>query len=495
MLHDMITRRLAEASDVPAIYLSDAVHSYGSMAGDIERWSSWLTQRGLPRHARVLISVGDPYLFAVLFFALEKCALTSVCSTSLIEPTAQRLAFLDVAAVISEKRPSKDVFVSWIAVGPDWSNYFQSIEHAPAPEIDRRKDDPVCILLSSGTTGVAKKVLLTRDVLEARISNFAHIRLMGPSRRALCVIPYYLVAGLSTMLYALDAGGSVTYPIEQAEWVKLFRRRTFDAILAAPSHLLSILAALPPDWQPDETLTVTVGGGAPSPALLHQLRSRLTSNIYLAYGSTEIGVITQCHIDEVAGAAEAAGFPVSTTNVQIVDEQDQRVADGQAGQIRVAGSGVVKGYADDPVATVRSFRDGWYYPGDIGRLDQNGSLAVLGRVDDLMTLNGAKLLPSLVEDRIMLAAPGIELAVFAAVAPGDAGESLWVAGAQPLPHDAVKTLAPFSRLTTIRRSVVNPLPRNAMGKIDRVALRRAAAAGDLPSRTATFVVRESTLAE
>lgn len=489
MLETLVTRNLAASADRPAVYIGAQVRTYAEMARDIDLWSAWIAQRGYERHSRVLLSVDDPYLFAVLFFAVEGCALVSVCSTPAIEPTPERTTFLGVKAVFSERSPADRTAIDWIKIGTDWLTELRLVNLPPASEPARHADDPITILLSSGTTGEVKKVLADRALIDRRMAVADNVRLWGDSRRSLCLLPFFTIGGVSSLFYALTYGGSTTYALAGEPWSEVLARRTFDAILATPAQLQQMVADLPADRQPDPTFTISVGGGAPSRALAQLLRERVTPNIYMSYASTETGVITQCHIDEVVSGAEAAGFPVPTVTVEIVGEDDRPKPAGESGVIRVAGGHIVDGYADDPNKTATNFRDGWYYPGDVGFIDAAGSLTVLGRTDDLMNLSGAKLLPSFVEDRIARAVDGVTAAVFAAIAPGDTGQSLWVASEGTMPREAIIALAPFSRYATIRLSTVDALPRNAMGKVDRAALRAAATAGTLRNRKATFELR------
>ena len=489
MFETLVTRNLPASAGEPAVFIGPQIRTYADMAEDIDLWSAWIARREFSRHTRVLLSVDDPYLFAVLFFATERCALVPVCSTPALEPTPPRIAFLGVRAVFSERVPVGAPAIDWIKIGADWPKELRLVGLSPAPEPQRLPDDPVGILLSSGTTGEVKKVLVDRALIDRRMNNSDDIRLWGDSRRALCLIPFFTIGGVSSLFYALHYGGSMSYALAGEPWVEVLARRTFDAILATPAQLQAMIAHLPADHRPDATLSITVGGGAPSRELVRMLRERVTPNIYLSYGATETGVVAQCHIDEVASGAEAAGFPVPSVTVEIVGEDGVPMPAGQPGVVRIAGGQVVDGYADDPDRTATNFRDGWYYPGDLGYMDEAGSLTVLGRTDDLMNLGGAKLLPSFVEERIVRAAAGVSAAVFAAIAPGDVGPSLWVASEGPMPRDAVIALAPFSKFATIRLSSIETLPRNAMGKVDRTALRGAATSGALRSRFATFEVR------
>ena len=148
------------------------------------------------------------------------------------------------------------------------------------------------------------------------------------------------------------------------------------------------------------------------------------------------------------------------------------------GEIRIRGGQVVTEYLDDPAATRRVFRDGWFYPGDIGRLEADRLLRVSGRIDDVMNVNGMKFLPAALESPAY-ACPGVmeaatflvardtgEVTVHLAVVRGPDFELAALAQAM---NGAVPGVLP-------RLVWVDLIPKNAMGKPDRARLANAMAA-------------------
>ena len=102
---------------------------------------------------------------------------------------------------------------------------------------------------------------------------------------------------------------------------------------------------------------------------------------------------------------------MSGMSVEVVDDNGEKLGDGQPGNIRISGEGVITQYLDDPKATANSFKDGWFYPGDIGRFEA-GSLVFLGRADDMMIFDGMNIYPIEIENALMLHPAVKEVAAF-----------------------------------------------------------------------------------
>jgi long-chain acyl-CoA synthetase len=126
------------------------------------------------------------------------------------------------------------------------------------------------------------------------------------------------------------------------------------------------------------------------------LRTEVTPALYLSYGTTEFGVVAITgpeHLDNPT----CAGRPQPGVDVEIVDTVGNTLPCGELGHIRLRGPGMCTGYLDDAAASAQSFRNGWFHPGDMGRIDADGRLHVHGRVDDMMSLAGINIFPTEIE--------------------------------------------------------------------------------------------------
>ena len=189
------------------------------------------------------------------------------------------------------------------------------------------------------------------------------------------------------------------------------------------------------------------------------------------YGATECGTIAFASPGQ-HDEYEAVGFPVAGLELEIVDALGVAVGPEEAGEIRVRVDGMASGYVDNPEETQLRFRDGWFYPGDVGMLLDDGRLVVHGRADDMMILNGINVFPAEIE-RVLERHPAV-LTSAALPLPSHVHGQIPVAAVELRPGAVVSSmeLLVYAReqlaLRAPRRIIVlKVVPRNEQGKILR----------------------------
>ncbi len=170
--------------------------------------------------------------------------------------------------------------------------------------------------------------------------------------------------------------------------------------------------------------------------------------------------------------AESVGRPLPGVELEVLDANGAGVAAGSPGQIRLRAAGMATGYVGNPSETARRFRNGWFYPGDMGTLRADGSLIVHGRQDDMMILNGLNIFPTEIE-RLLERHPAVKVAAALPLASRAHGQ-IPVAAVELRPEATCTALElqAFARehlaLRAPRRILILPaLPRNSQGKILR----------------------------
>jgi acyl-CoA synthetase (AMP-forming)/AMP-acid ligase II len=202
----------------------------------------------------------------------------------------------------------------------------------------------------------------------------------------------------------------------------------------------------------------------------------LATELCSDYGCNEAGIICLAP----SSGDDQFGSVWPRVRVEVVDDGDQPLPRGHAGRIRVKTECMVDGYLDNPEATARMFRDGWFYPGDLGVLDGPRRLHVLGRGDELLNIGGQKISPSFMEDLILGLAKISDVGI-CSIQNADGIEELCVAvsGARGNDQELLDRITYAFRAFQFGKFYVTKLdriPRNANGKIQRNALKDAAAA-------------------
>lgn len=131
-----------------------------------------------------------------------------------------------------------------------------------------------------------------------------------------------------------------------------------------------------------------------------QFMQEVNENLWIAYATNEAGTISWKSVSLEDSQGSIVGEPAPYISIQIVDKTDRQVEQGTIGQIRVKGPSVIQGYIDNSEANTEAFSSGWFYPGDLGSINDAGELIFHGRIDDMMIFNGINIYPAEIEDAL-----------------------------------------------------------------------------------------------
>lgn len=249
----------------------------------------------------------------------------------------------------------------------------------------------------------------------------------------------------------------------------LLQPRLTHALMTPP--MLRGLLAAPEDAYPrNEGLMLLVGGGTMSWAEVLEAKRRITPHVYNRLAATEVTAYGMTLLETPEDLRWHRISPEA--EVQVVDEDDRPLPPGQMGSVRVGAAGGPNGYLDDTEASAAFFRQGYFYPGDLGVLREDGRLALQGRVTDVINIDGVKIAPGPIEDRIREATGSSAVLL---TMQNDAGEEELHVAIEAVTAPPTNALSKVLRaeLAQARRAHVHVMaafPRNAMGKVMRAQL-------------------------
>jgi acyl-coenzyme A synthetase/AMP-(fatty) acid ligase len=246
--------------------------------------------------------------------------------------------------------------------------------------------------------------------------------------------------------------------------------------VVTPALLEGLMAAPEGAFARNDGLILSIVGGALSEALFDKVKARLTDNIRTSVGSTEGGGSTRTDVKTVEDLHWHKLTETST--LEVVGEDDQPLPPGQVGQVRVRQVEGVGAYLGDVDASAASFRDGYFYPGDLAVMDGQGRIRILGRIGDALNLRGDKL-PAAPIEEAMQQALGCQCVCFSAHDASNADELHVVLETASPPDEARLTQAARahgSGFPTARFHFVPQFPRTGTGKVERYRLREMIAA-------------------
>ncbi|UUU36724.1 AMP-binding protein [Streptomyces sp. CA-210063] len=337
------------------------------------------------------------------------------------------------------------------------------------------------LIYTSGTTGVPKGVMLDHANIDAMVEMGRQALEVGPADRCLLILPLFHVNGIVvSVLLPLLVGASVVIAgrFDPRTFFDLVEQERPSFFSAVPT-IYSMLAALPDHVRPDtSSLRFGVCGAAPASAeLLTRFESRYGFPLIEGYGLSE-GTCGST-INPVNGPRRAGtvGLPFPGQEIRILGADGSEVTPGKDGEVAVRGPNVMRGYLGRPDETAQVIVDGWLHTGDVGHLDAEGYLTLVGRSKDMIIRGGENIYPKEIED-VLAGDPSVLEAAVIGVPDEKWGEVV-VAYVQPRPGStvepsALKALCARS-LTGYKRPtaffVVGAIPKNAVGKIDKVSLR------------------------
>ncbi|MDP2155412.1 MAG: AMP-binding protein, partial [Sulfuricella sp.] len=325
---------------------------------------------------------------------------------------------------------------------------------------------------TSGTQGEPKAVMLSGANLQAGVlASRSRLPLQAGDAWLAC-LPLYHIGGMAILYRCAEAGAAVVLHESfdpQRVWNDLEKYR-ITHISLVPAMLARLLDNCS-DSPPPALKVALIGGGPLSAALAERARDAGWP-VCASYGMSETGsqVATLCDMPQ-GWAPGQVGSPLPGFEVEVVGE-DGRPTSG-IGRIRIRGAAVMAGYANPQRQTGLGLAQGWFASGDLGFLDMHGNLTVLGRHDDMLVSGGTNVHPQQVEE-VLKRCQGVADAALTSVADDVWGDFLVAAMVADADDAALEKWCrnELSGAMRPRRFVRLPaLPRNALGKLDRQALR------------------------
>jgi malonyl-CoA/methylmalonyl-CoA synthetase len=346
--------------------------------------------------------------------------------------------------------------------------------------VARGPENLAAICYTSGTTGRSKGAMLTHGNLVANARTLVALWRFTRDDVLIHALPIYHVHGLFVATHVvMGAGASMIFrpKFDAADALSLFPRAT--TLMGVPTFYTRLLKEPGLTREAVLPMRLFVSGSAPLLAETHREWSARTGTAILErYGMTETGMNTSNPYDDdrIAGTV---GFPLPDVALRVADpETGAPTPAGEIGVIEVRGPNVFPGYWRMPDKTAAEFRaDGFFITGDLGRIDERGYVHIVGRGKDLIISGGFNVYPKEVEAEID-ALPGVVESAVIGLPHPDLGEGVTavvVVAAASAPDEGAVIAALRDRLARFKQPrrvlFVDDLPRNAMGKVQKVKLR------------------------
>ena len=451
--------------------------TYARLIAAVDRAGAALAAWGVGVGDRVLVQAEKTPEAVALYLACVKSGAVYVpLNTAYTKPeVAYFIADCRPALVVAGARFDADVPVA--VLDDDGSGSFWRAAAAPVPAVDRADDDLAAIIYTSGTTGRPKGAMLTHANLISNAEVLCAAWGWRDDDVLLHALPIFHVHGLFVALHCAFFNATAVILLKRFDVAALVEELPRATVLmGVPTFYTRLLDAVSFDASSCGNMRLWISGSAPLAEQTFEAFERRTGfRILERYGMSETLMNTSNPLegDRIAGTV---GFALPGIAVRVTDDDGNELPRRQVGNIEVRGPNVFKGYWQRPDRTEEEFRaDGFFVTGDLGAMDGEGRLTLVGRTRDLVISGGYNVYPREVEALLDEMPEVAESAVIGVPHPdfGEAVVAVVVAehGVDPARVDQFlgRSLARYKHPKRVVR--VDELPRNAMGKIRKNVLR------------------------
>jgi long-chain acyl-CoA synthetase len=418
---------LARADDRVAVIVGAASLTRAELARRCDRWRGALVRRGVGEGGRVAVISGNDDVFVTAYLAVIGLGAVAVPlnpqsppaelgrELSAVEPEVA-IVHSAVEAACADAAPSLPLLS------------VDELETGPAhPAVDVGPDTVAVLLFTSGTAGPSRPAALTHANLDAslRAMLMLPVDLVDAGHVTLGVVPLFHVFGLSTVVDLGLAAGATLVLVDDASPPAVADAVAHHGVtlLGAPPTLWAALAHHP-DTGPGqfETIRLALSGAAKlAPAVQREVNERLGLDLREGYGLTETSAVVATSVGTAAPPG-SVGRLLPGVEARLVDPSGADVLVGDLGEVWVRGPMVTAGYWAPGGGLVSAVDDdGWLHTGDLGLVDDDGHLAIVDRVKDLVIVSGFNVHPVEVET-VLEAHPAVAAAAVVGEPDPDTGE-------------------------------------------------------------------------
>jgi acyl-coenzyme A synthetase/AMP-(fatty) acid ligase len=452
--------------------------TYRALAKAVTAVSQRIARYKLDASEPVAVSIHNPAWQLIVSFALLRKGLTAV-------PVARgTLPFLRPNGISDIIYAGEGQMLSGgrnIRFEESWLRHDDNSATVWDPTSPSHADRADLIFFTSGTTGTPKKMVVPSGALMERV---AVLPIIGDANFGRTLIVPNLVSSFSFMRAALIlyAGKTACFAAgfdQQLAVINMFR---IEQLVASAQQVFDLVTFLEQGGKGQllSLKDVWIGGGYVSGDLVKRIQARLCRNVTVGYSATEAARIAFANYDMIAHIPNAVGFVVPGVQVEIVDEDNQHLPNGQEGIVRSRTNYYAKVFAANNPDRAAEAADMWWYPGDRGSLTADGVLCITGRADDVINCGGVKVSGTILDDAVR-GYPGVKDAAVCGVRGPSGIEEIWIGLVSEGTVDVagLKKWVEASQESVVVGKVfmLDKIPRNALGKLQRHLLKNGLVEG------------------
>jgi long-chain acyl-CoA synthetase len=494
----MIRRSAARFPKNEAVICGSRRVTWSEFDEMIERTAYGLVEAGLSPGDRACVMLDNRLEYLVAMLAAIRAGGIAI-------PLGTRLGPADVEHVLRDAAPQLVVtsrdwegnFAGRLAGGrlfltdadPSDPRAFTRLQRAGATSLPQLgSDDVAMIIYTSGTTGKPKGACLTHTNFVHTCLHYLYALAIDRPLRSLLAVPGTHIAGFGPLAsVTLASGGTIVMcpQFRPAETLELIQREKISyAVLVPAMYQLLVLKAPVAEYDLSSWVYGVYGGAIMPPATIQHF-SAVAPHLRMinAYGATETCAVCTIMPPELTASRPASvGLPLECDDILFMDADGNPLPTGQTGELWIRGPNVSPGYWNNPAATEREFRQGFWKSGDVGYRDEVGLIYVVDRLKDMINRGGFKVFSAEVENALMGHPEVADCAVVGVTDPV-LGEKTYAMITTAAPELTAEDLQAFLKARIADYKVpdfwdvgATPVPRNQNGKVQKADVRARAQA-------------------
>jgi tetratricopeptide (TPR) repeat protein len=438
--------------------------SYARLQRSVNNICQRIISAGIAPRSRVAVVIDDPIFHAMMLMALTRLGIITVSITD------RNISWPIALGGVVADRPLESQAAKTLLADATWTT--GNDQPVDEKHLYRAAPGDICrIVLTSANDGQQNAIALTHGMIATRLDR--QKLFFGP-RAPFCErthldLPLATALGFQVMLGTLWRGGALVMTWDARKTLAALAAYNVQNMIAAPQSLLKFADAVENHPGYRSNLAAVFSAGSMASDSLERVRARLCANLTVGYAARDATMVASMPSQFATTDDGASGLVLPGVTVEIVDERDLVVPPGQSGNLRIRSDYGVKEYLDEPSATQRDFRGGWFYPGERGHLTSDNVLFLSSG-----TANNAAADVERVEEILSKHANVVQCGVL--VRANEFGANELYALVVPRSYLDAEALSSYckarlpSGLVPTRFVAVSDLPRNPDGNVDRTKL-------------------------
>jgi len=414
-----------------AVWYQNEWKTYGEIESASNKVANYLRDIGIKRGDRVALLYENSFDYIIGYYGILKMGGITVALNT--ETTSDSLVYLlndsGAKAIISNQKFSKYLvpaikktpYLNHVIVNQDDLSEYENIGHCTQIKLSELYDqgvdkpcgvrcidwDIASIVYTSGSTGKPKGVTLRHINIVSNTRSIVEYLKLTEKDRIMVILPFYYIYGKSLLNTHFYVGGSVVidnrfaYPNVVLETMKKTEVTGFAGV---PSTFMILLnKSSIRKYEFAHLRYLTQAGGAMAPSVQKEVAEIFKpAELYIMYGATEASArLSYLDPKMLPKKWGSIGKAIPNVDLFIADENGNELPQGEVGEIVARGSNIMVGYWNDPEETAKVLKNGLYYTGDLGRMDEDGFLYVVGRKKDMIKVGGERVSGKEVEEKIL----------------------------------------------------------------------------------------------